>query len=575
MTHTGLRDRALILAPIGRDTAVAAGVLDQIGITSVVCRDLAELITGLELGAGTAIVTVEALRREPLEPLTDWLDAQPAWSDFPFVMLTGAGSVAPTATGLTLMGLLRNVTLLERPVRAVTLASAAQAALRARRRQYEVEAHLHERELNETVLRGLNETLEQRVAERTLRLEETNQRLLQEMEERERTEEALRQAQKMQAVGQLTGGIAHDFNNVLTAISGNLELLEESLRANPELHRLASGAARGVERASKLTQQLLAFSRKQHLEPQPTDFNGIVIGMAELLSRTCGETLTIDQRLAGELWPALTDPHQLESALLNLVINARDATPDGGHITITTHNAAVDRAMGLEIGLSPGNYVLLSVGDTGCGMNPEVLARVFEPFFTTKPIGKGSGLGLSMVYGFVRQSNGHVRIDSQEGKGTTVHLYLPRADGAAAPDTARDGAGELRGEAPAALKILVVEDAGDVREIAVMVLRKGGYTVLEAPDAATALDMLARDPEIALVFTDVVMPGTMNGIDLARTVVERWPTLRLILTSGYAERLTEREWLPPDVGFLRKPYRPLELIGKVRAAVQSGAARLH
>ena len=402
MTQGTLRDRALILAPIGRDTAVAAGVLSQVGITSRVCRDLAQLIGALDAGAGVAIVTVEALRREDLAPLTAWLDAQPAWSDFPFVLLTGAASMAPAATGLVLMDLLRNVTLLERPVRAVTLASAVQAALRARRRQYEVEAHLLQRELTESVLRGLNETLEQRVAERTMRLEEANQRLLEEIEERQRTEDALRQAQKMQAVGQLTGGIAHDFNNVLTAISGNLELLEDGLQGSEPLRRLAAGAARGVERASKLTQQLLAFSRKQHLEPQPTDFNAIVQGMAELLARTCGETLSIVHEPATDLWAAMTDPNQLESALLNLVINARDATPAGGRITIATRNVEVDREMGLEAGLTPGFYVVLSVADTGCGMSAEIVARVFEPFFTTKPIGKGSVLGLSMVYGFVR-----------------------------------------------------------------------------------------------------------------------------------------------------------------------------
>ncbi len=570
-------ERALILAPIGRDTAVASSVLGPVGVDTAVCRDVVQLVVALEAGAGVAVVTDEALLRDDPSALIRWLDGQPAWSDFPFVVLTGTGSATHQGLGgQRLMSLLRNVTLLERPVMAVTLTSAVQAALRARRRQYEVQAHLRDREQAEAELRGLNETLEERVAERTLRLEDANRRLLREIEDRRHAEDALRQAQKMQAVGQLTGGIAHDFNNVLTAISGNLDLLQEKLE-DPTLQRMAVSAGRGVERAAKLTQQLLAFSRRQYLEPQPIDFNQVIDDMEEMLTRTVGESLAITKLLAPDLWPAMTDPHQIESALLNLVLNARDATPEGGRITIATSNVEVDRDMAARHAMVAGSYVVLAISDTGCGMGPEVIARAFEPFFTTKPTGKGTGLGLSMVYGFVRQSDGHVRIDSEEGAGTTVALYLPRATtAAAAPSDTVAPARALRTTGSGAgLKILVVEDAGDVREIAVSVLRNVGFKVVEATDATAALDILTRDPDIGLVFTDVVMPGDMTGMDLARTVVERWPSLRLILTSGYAERLAERDWLPPDVGFLRKPYRPLELLGKIRAAVQSGRAKPH
>jgi signal transduction histidine kinase/CheY-like chemotaxis protein len=559
--------RALILAPTGRDGIVAQSVLQRSGIAAVVCNDLAGLATELARGAGAALVTEEALHGDALGALTRWLDAQPRWSDFPFVALTSNPDAGiDHVSGLHLLELLRNVTLLERPIQAVTLASAVQAALRARTRQYEVAAYIRECEEKGAALQGLNDTLEHRVLDRTERLTEANQRLLAEIEEHRRTEEALRQAQKMQAVGQLTGGIAHDFNNLLTVISGNLELLQAKLDDAPRLLRFATAAAHGVDRAAKLTQQLLAFSRKQHLDARRIDLNLVVCGMEDLLRQTAGDATRVTVRLAPEASPALADQNQVEAALLNLVINARDAMPDGGEVIVTTANVMLDEAYARDAETAPGAYVELAVWDTGIGMSREVASHAFEPFFTTKGVGKGSGLGLSMVYGFVRQSKGHVRLVSEIGRGTSVHLYLPRAAGqrAAAP---RRTVVPRREATVAGGKILIVEDSEEVREIAVSVLADFGFSVVEAADAASALAILSRDPAISVVFSDVVMPGEMSGIDLAKAVAERWPALSLILTSGYAERLVDSDGMPPHIAYLHKPYKPLDLVGMVRSVI--------
>jgi signal transduction histidine kinase len=572
MTEARRRDaletRALILAPTGRDGGVAQSVLQRGGVTAVVCDDLATFVVELGRGAGTALVTEEALRSDGVGDLSRWLDAQPRWSDFPFVAFTSSvGSDLDRVSGLHLLELLRNVTLLERPIQAVTLVSAVRAALRARSRQYEVADYLLEYEEKEAELRRLNDTLELRVLDRTERLSDANQRLLAEIEERRRTEDALRQAQKMQAVGQLTGGIAHDFNNLLTVISGNLELLQTRLGDSPRLQRLAAAAVHGVDRATKLTQQLLAFSRKQHLDARQIDVNLIVRGMDDLLRQTAGDSAQLVIRLAAEVWPALADPNQVEAALLNLVINARDAMPEGGEVMVTTASVVIDERYARDAEMAPGAYVELAVRDTGHGMSREVAARAFEPFFTTKGVGRGSGLGLSMVYGFARQSKGHVRIESEVGQGTCVRLYLPRDAGqqvAAAPE---QGAAQRRDGSTVGSKILIVEDTAEVREIAVSVLADFGFAVVEASDAASALAILSRDPSISVVFSDVVMPGEMSGIDLAKAVAERWPSLRLILTSGYAERLVDSDGMPPHIAYLHKPYKPLELVGVIRSVI--------
>ncbi|HYM02344.1 MAG TPA: PAS domain S-box protein [Stellaceae bacterium] len=384
---------------------------------------------------------------------------------------------------------------------------------------------------------------------------------LRETTERRRIEDALRQSQKMEAVGQLTGGIAHDFNNMLTVIAGNLELLEGKLADEPRLLRLVASATLAASRAEKLTQQLLTFSRRQQLRPQPIDFNQIVIGMDDLLFRTVGEHLEIRKQLAPDLWPALADPNQIETALLNLILNARDAMPQGGHITIETSNAEIVAGDGE---LTPGTYATLSVADTGQGMSEEVLAHVFEPFFTTKEVGKGTGLGLAQVYGFIEQSSGHVQIESRVGVGTTVRLFLPRAAGAVGLSDATPMREEqYRGNE----RVLVVEDDQGVRDFAVSVLRELGYQVLEASNGDAALELLRSTPDIDLLFTDVVMPGELGGADLAKAAREQRPGLTVLFTSGYTTRLADREWEAGIVDFLRKPYRSIDLAARVRAVL--------
>jgi signal transduction histidine kinase/ActR/RegA family two-component response regulator len=566
-----VRDRVLVLAPFGRDAALARTVLERARLVCTTCPDVAELPRCLEEGAGVAVVAEEALTRGDTAPLVAWLADQPPWSDLPFVILTNGGDTHQRSAQVAqLADMLQNVTLLERPLQSVTLVSAVKSGIRARLRQYEVRDYLVERERIAEELSRLNQTLEQRVADRTRRLEESNRRLLSEIEERRRTEDALRQAQKMQAVGQLTGGIAHDFNNMLTVIGANLELLHDKLEGNGGLQRMAAAAIRSVDKAAKLTQQLLAFSRKQRLEPRPIKLNDSVAGLDDLLRRTVGEAIELRKELSAELWPALADPNQLESCLLNLAINARDAIEGSGVVTISTRNAVLDEDYATRhADVVPGRYVELAVTDTGSGMPPEVLARAFEPFFTTKEVGKGSGLGLSQVYGFVRQSNGHVRIDSRLGHGTTIRIYLPQAASQpAALDEPRagDGNGRRRADGDTVKTILVVEDNEGVREVAVSVLEDSGYRVYAAADATMALEVLRRHDNIDLIFTDIVMPGEMNGIDLANVVRERWPSLRLVVTSGYAERLAA-EGLRQDVAFLSKPYRPLDLVARVKSTL--------
>ncbi len=389
---------------------------------------------------------------------------------------------------------------------------------------------------------------------------------LRETTERRRIEDALRQSQKMEAVGQLTGGIAHDFNNMLTVIAGNLELLESKLGDRPRLLRLVNSATLAASRAEKLTQQLLTFSRRQQLRPQPIDFNQIIIGMDDLLRRTVGEQIEIRKQLSAELWPALADPNQIETALLNLILNARDAICHPGRITIETGNAVVAAGQG---DLAPGSYATLAVADTGQGMSEEVLAHVFEPFFTTKEVGKGTGLGLAQVYGFITQSAGHVRIQSRIGEGTTVRLYLPRAEGVAgAAGMTPMRARQYRGSET----VLVVEDDHGVRDFAVSVLRELGYHVLEADTGDAAIALIEATTGVHLLFTDVVMPGALNGADLAKVALERRPELRVLFTSGYTTRLVEKEWPADRADLLRKPYRSIDLAQRVRAALDRSRA---
>jgi PAS domain S-box-containing protein len=371
--------------------------------------------------------------------------------------------------------------------------------------------------------------------------------------ERRNAEEQLRQAQKMEALGQLTGGVAHDFNNMLQVILGNINLLQRRLAGNAELESIAAGALRGVERAALLVQRLLAFSRRQALEPRSISVNALISGMSELMRRTLGESIVIETVLAGGLWHAFADSNQLENSLLNLAINARDAMPNGGKLTIEAANVFLDEHDARGADLRPGQYVGIFVSDNGQGMSAEVASKAFDPFFTTKEVGQGTGLGLSQVYGFIKQSGGHVRIYSEKGLGTTVKLYLPRH---IAPDSAQQ-ATTLRPITPAGRgdTILVVEDDADVRCFTAQTLHDLGYTVVEAANGQAALDMLEATPSIRLLFTDVGLPGGMNGRHLADFAKERRPDLKVLFTSGYARSaIVHHGRLDPGVELIGKPF---------------------
>ena len=379
-----------------------------------------------------------------------------------------------------------------------------------------------------------------------------------------RTEEQLRQSQKMEAVGQLTGGIAHDFNNMLAVILGGLNLLERRLaKGETEVGRYIEAARDGAERAAALTQRLLAFSRRQPLPPEVVDPNRMVDGMTELLARTLGEQVEIDTRLGAGVGTVRADPSQLENVILNLAVNARDAMPAGGRLTIETANSEISDADARDNSILPGQYVLISVADTGTGMTADVVEKAFDPFFTTKEVGKGSGLGLSQVFGFVRQSGGHVAIASEPGLGTTLRIYLPRYRGEEMPSEPKLASGPLaRGKVGEI--ILVVEDDDRVRTFSVEALRELGYTAIHASSAAAATALLDEGQDVTLLFTDVVMPG-MTGPELAAVASARLPDLKLLYTTGYASgAVAQNGILGPGAPILQKPFSLEQLASKIR-----------
>jgi signal transduction histidine kinase len=435
-------------------------------------------------------------------------------------------------------------------------AVAAQAAVAIdNARLFEAARHeIAERSRAETALRELNQSLEDRVARG--------------VEEIHEAQEALRQAQKMESIGQLTGGIAHDFNNLLTVVTGNVDLARRQLGedGDPKAKRALANALIGAERAATLTQRLLAFSRRQPLNPQTTDVNRLVGNMSELLHRTLGETVSVETVLAGGLWQVEADRNQLENAILNLVVNARDAMSDGGKVTIETANTHLDHSYATQnAGAVPGQYVMVCVSDTGGGMDDVTLERVFEPFFTTKEVGKGTGLGLSMIYGFVKQSGGHVKIYSEPGHGTTVRIYLPRLMGVSRNEEAED-------QQPVPLEggneetILVCEDDDDVRAYTVGVLRDLGYRVLESHDGSSAIRLLERqEGHVDLLFTDVVLPGGMTGAEVANQARTMRPEIKVLFTTGYARNaIVHHGRLDPGVALLTKPFSYSELASRIR-----------
>jgi PAS domain S-box-containing protein len=400
--------------------------------------------------------------------------------------------------------------------------------------------------------------------------------MIHDISDRRHVEEALReserrlaQSQKMEAVGQLTGGIAHDFNNLLLVISGNLELLEPQIRTDDQ-RALLKEAQDAAALGSKLTDQLLTFARRRHLDAHVIQLNDLVVNIADMLRRALGELITLSTSLASDVWSTRADPDQFQSAIVNMAVNARDAMPQGGKLVIETRNIVFDADhTDYQSELQPGAYVQLSISDTGAGMDAAVRDRVFEPFFTTKEKGRGTGLGLAMVYGFVKQSGGHVTVYSEPGHGTTINLYFPRSDTPAADTYSARSASDTAG--PPRETILVVEDDSRVRQLTIKRLKLIGYQVLEAGDGPTALEILNRGDPVDLVFTDLIMPGGLSGRDVAIRAREIRPGVKILLTSGYAEELVRGDDLQREnLKVLRKPYQQADLITALREVLGNG-----
>lgn len=416
----------------------------------------------------------------------------------------------------------------------------------------------------------LNAELEKRVRERTEALEAANRSLLDEAASRAAAEAQIRQLQKMEAVGQLTGGIAHDFNNMLAIILGSLDIAKRSLvNDKAKAERFIANAMDGARRGAQLTSRLLAYARQQPLDPRPLDANELVREMSNLLLRSIGPNVQLDTVLAADLWRTIADGSQLESALINLCVNGRDAMPGGGRLTLQTSNVSLAGSDTGSVDAKPGDYVCIGVTDNGSGMEPEVLARAFDPFFTTKTPGKGTGLGLSQVYGFVKQSDGHVKIDSDPGTGTTVRIFLPRYAGAERPahgSVPRESAASP----PNRETVLVVEDEDGVRSMTVEALRGLGYTVIEAACPEHALDLLNQGTRAHLLFTDIVMPG-MDGRELADRVKQKQPEVKVLFTTGYMRGAAPYDGIADRGGaLLPKPFTVEELAAKIRSTLHPG-----
>lgn len=521
-----LSERALILAPQGRDAAVARAMLAEAGLLGDIVASVFEFVQQLQVGAGFAVVTEEALTGTDLRPLSDWLDQQPEWSDFPFVLLTQrGGGLERNPEASRFLEVLGNVTFLERPFHPTTLVSLAQSALRGRRRQYEARGRLEE-------LNQLAADLERRVEERTA--------------EHASAVAQLHEAQKLETLGQLTGGVAHDFNNLLTPITGALDILQQKYgETDPRSARLLNNALQAADRAKTLLQRLLGFARRQALRTEAVDISDLLTGMRDLIASSVGPKIEVKLRCASDLQSALIDPNQLELALLNLTVNARDAMPDGGPLTILAEEVAM--GPGSEPRLKPGLYIRLSVIDTGCGMDADAVARAVEPFYSTKEAGHGTGLGLSMVHGLAAQLGGGFALTSAPGEGTRVDLYLPVADGGAAIQT-RVVAEPAR-SVGRRLSVLLVDDEDIVRVATAEMIRDLGHDVAEAGSGAEALASLENGLNVDVLITDYMMPG-MDGAILARRVEKTHPELPVLLITGYTGHTDEVLHLPR----LAKPF---------------------
>ncbi|QIL03363.1 response regulator [Sphingomonas sinipercae] len=510
-------------------------MLRESNIPALICSDIDCLVRELRDDIGFVLVTEEALLGRDLRPVANWIDKQPEWSDLPFVLLThkGGGLERNPEAG-RFLDMLGNVTFLERPFHPTTLISLARAALRARSRQYEARARLVALQESQESLKTANETLEARVAERT--------------REHEQALARLHEAQKLETLGQLTGGVAHDFNNLLTPVIGNLDLLRRRLEPGDRSHRLIDASLQAASRASTLVQRLLAFARRQDLRPRSIDIASLLDGMTDLIRRSLDPAIEVEISHADELPPARVDPNQLELAVLNLAINARDAMPRGGKLEIIAAAETVKTAGRLQ----PGDYVRISVRDEGSGMDADTLSRAVEPFFSTKGVGKGTGLGLSMVHGLAAQLGGMLSLKSEKGVGTQADIWLPVASEApVATDV------DVRSVIPASRRatILLVDDEELVRTGTADMLSDLGYDVVDANSGAEALKMLRDGVEPDLLISDYLMPG-MNGVELITQARTLAPAMQAMLITGYS---TIAEGPGASLPRLAKPFRHAEL----------------
>jgi signal transduction histidine kinase len=531
-----LSERALILAPRGRDSEVAEAMLREAGMISLRCGSIECLVDEMDAGAGFGLITEEALLNADLHALAHWLGTQPDWSDFPFILLTlRGGGLERNPAAARYLQTLGNVTFLERPFHPTTLVSLAQSARRARRRQYEARSRLEE-------LRGLTAELEQRVEQRTA--------------ERQLALEQLHEAQKLETLGQLTGGVAHDFNNLLMPIMGALDMLQRRQdTTDVRTQRWIENAMQSSERARTLVQRLLGFARRQELQSQPINVGALVGGMRDLIASSIGPTIELHFEDEIALPQAMIDPNQLELAILNLCVNARDAMPDGGSLTVRTAKMTARPRSGIK--LPPGEYIQLSVVDTGEGMDAETLTHAVEPFFSTKEVGRGTGLGLSMVHGLAAQLGGAFVLSSELGVGTKAELLLPVSQEQHTVDGGVSAEIPFVAEKP--LSILIVDDEELVRKATAEMLRTLGHEVREADGGSDALRILQLERQIEIVVTDYKMPR-MDGAELARLVRELRPEMPMLLISGYTGAADPIAGLPR----LNKPFGLAELAQSLR-----------
>ncbi|HKY80906.1 MAG TPA: ATP-binding protein [Sphingobium sp.] len=516
-------------------------MLEEAGLRGHACRNLAELVEELAAGAGFALITEEAVRDANPSILVKWIASQPEWSDFPFVLLTQRGGGLernPAATRY--LNLLGNVTFLERPFHPTTLVSLAHSALRGRRRQYDARTRLEE-------LNQLAADLERRVEERT--------------HAHEAAVAQLHEAQKLETLGQLTGGVAHDFNNLLTPITGALDLLQRKYGdSDPRSAKLIGNALLAADRAKTLVQRLLGFARRQTLQTRAIDLAGLLTGMRDLIASSIGPTIELDVRHAPNLPAGLGDPNQLELAILNLCVNARDAMPEGGSLTITADEITTD--VYRDYRLTAGSYVRISVIDTGSGMSAETLAKAVEPFFSTKEVGRGTGLGLSMVHGLAAQLGGAFTLSSELGQGTRADLYLPVAKGV--QPLAILTASSHPPAAGRKLSVLLVDDEELVRLGTAEMIRDFGHSVAEASGGAEALAMLADGLVVDAVITDYKMPR-VDGAELAHRLHAAYPSLPVLIITGYTGITEDVLHLP----YLAKPFTQSEIIQALISLVNS------